>query len=118
MHGLQECGHSGEPLTRKGRRVADMTPRPNYMFCSAATEPYTLCGLEEVVRISEVERVSLHHLPDVYLGRIGKTWSELEIHIDSLMAIALLSGFGTASASRLRKHWDADWITVSTRKAA
>lgn len=39
------------------------------MLVTAATDPYTQCGLRKVVCISDLDRFALHHLPDKYCAR-------------------------------------------------
>jgi len=41
------------------------------MLETAATDPYTQCGMRKLVCISHLNDFCLHHLPNVYLGRIG-----------------------------------------------
>jgi 2-polyprenyl-3-methyl-5-hydroxy-6-metoxy-1,4-benzoquinol methylase len=51
------------------------------MLCSAATDPYTRCGFQKVICISDIKSFLLHHLPDVYLGRIGVCADEIDAQI-------------------------------------
>jgi len=57
------------------------------MLCSAATDPYTRCGFTKVLCISHIADFSLHHLPDVYLGRIGIDREEIDRQIAKLVEI-------------------------------
>lgn len=41
------------------------------MLVTAATDPYTQCGLRRLVCVSRIDDFLLHHLPNVYLGRLG-----------------------------------------------
>lgn len=41
------------------------------MLCTAATDPYTRCGLRRVLCVSPIEDFELHHLPNVYIGKTG-----------------------------------------------
>jgi len=41
------------------------------MLVTAATDPYTQCGMKKVICISDLDDFCLHHLPNVYLGKIG-----------------------------------------------
>lgn len=41
------------------------------MLVTAATDPYTECGMTKVVCISRMEEFCLHHLPNVYCGKLG-----------------------------------------------
>ena len=62
------------------------------MLCSAATDPYIHCGMTKVIRISDLDAFSLHHLPDIYLGRIGMKWEEMSAQIDRLTRVAADGG--------------------------
>jgi SAM-dependent methyltransferase len=57
------------------------------MLVSAATDPYTRCGLRRRICISRIDDVLLHHLPNVYLGRMGISEPELRAQIDALIRI-------------------------------
>ncbi|MCA9002623.1 MAG: methyltransferase domain-containing protein, partial [Planctomycetes bacterium] len=41
------------------------------MLVSAASDPYTQCGLQRLICVSRLDDFLLKHLPNVYLGRIG-----------------------------------------------
>ncbi len=58
------------------------------MLCSAATDPYTRCGFQKLIRISNIQAFSLHHLPDVYLGRIGIRADEIDAQIARMRELA------------------------------
>lgn len=57
------------------------------MLCSAATDPYTRCGLKKVVCITRLDDFLLHHLPNKYIGRMGISRDDLEIQKDALIEI-------------------------------
>lgn len=52
------------------------------MLVTAATDPYTQCGMKKLVCISHLDDFCLHHLPNVYCGRIGieSGYADLEIN--------------------------------------
>lgn len=52
---------------------------------TAATDPYTQCGLSKVICISHLQDFELHHLPDIYIGRLGLADSELHRQIEALV---------------------------------
>lgn len=58
------------------------------LICSAATDPYTQCGLEKVIGISSLNDFLVHHLPNTY---VGSAWdvgeSELRSQIQYLVRI-------------------------------
>lgn len=58
------------------------------MLCSAATDPYTRCGMKRMICLSRIRDFLLAHLPNVYLGRMGVSLPELEGQITALEAIA------------------------------
>jgi 2-polyprenyl-3-methyl-5-hydroxy-6-metoxy-1,4-benzoquinol methylase len=62
------------------------------MLESAATDPYAQCGLTKVVCISHLDEFCLHHLPDVYLGRIGIEKPEIDRQIARLLRIRETDG--------------------------
>jgi 2-polyprenyl-3-methyl-5-hydroxy-6-metoxy-1,4-benzoquinol methylase len=78
---LKKCLDSGgfTKGVRKGRYD---------MLCTAATDPYTQCGLQKLVPISHIERFLLAHLPNVYLGRIGVRIEDLAPQISKMMEMA------------------------------
>jgi 2-polyprenyl-3-methyl-5-hydroxy-6-metoxy-1,4-benzoquinol methylase len=38
------------------------------LLCTAATDPYTQCGMEKLICISRVDDLLIHHLPNKYVG--------------------------------------------------
>jgi SAM-dependent methyltransferase len=58
------------------------------MLCAAATDPYTRCGFRKTICISRLEDFSLHHLPDIYLGRIGVETPEIDAQVRRLLELA------------------------------
>jgi 2-polyprenyl-3-methyl-5-hydroxy-6-metoxy-1,4-benzoquinol methylase len=67
------------------------------MLVSAATDPYVRCGLRRVLCVSRIEDFLLHHLPNVYLGKLGISEADWNAQIEALHAVA----GGAASAGRL-----------------
>ncbi|MEW6681752.1 MAG: class I SAM-dependent methyltransferase [Nitrospirota bacterium] len=62
------------------------------MLVTAATDPYTQCGMKKLVCISHLNDFCLPHLPNAYIGRIGleAKWADREIE-----ALKVLSGTPT-----------------------
>ncbi|MBY8977959.1 class I SAM-dependent methyltransferase [Rhodobacteraceae bacterium NNCM2] len=58
------------------------------MLCSAATDPYTRCGLHKVICVSAIDRFSLHHLPNKYIGKIGVPKAEIDLQLKKIREIA------------------------------
>ncbi|MFT7677150.1 MAG: 2-polyprenyl-3-methyl-5-hydroxy-6-metoxy-1,4-benzoquinol methylase [Planctomycetota bacterium] len=77
---LQRCIDSGEYLVAPHEGRYDM-------LVSAATDPYTRCGLERVVCVNRVEDFLLHHLPDVYLGKIGTDAPDVQVQLEALLSV-------------------------------
>ena len=58
------------------------------MLVSAASDPYTQCGLQRMICISRLPDFLLRHLPNVYLGRIGIHEDDFLPQIAALKSIA------------------------------
>lgn len=41
------------------------------MLVTAATDPYTQCEMKKLICISHLDEFCLHHLPNIYIGKIG-----------------------------------------------
>jgi 2-polyprenyl-3-methyl-5-hydroxy-6-metoxy-1,4-benzoquinol methylase len=57
------------------------------MLCSAATDPYTQCGLRKLICISRLDDFSLHHLPNKYIGKFGISGQVLRRQVEALTRI-------------------------------
>jgi len=57
------------------------------MLCTAATDPYTSCGMRKVVSLTRLDDFMLHHLPNAYLGRIGMSRADFQAQVDALVAM-------------------------------
>lgn len=64
------------------------------MLVSAATAPYVRCGLRKVFCLERIEDQLVHHLPNVYLGKLGVTQEEFETQLAALMALPARAGDG------------------------
>ncbi len=58
------------------------------MLCSAATDPYTSCGLRKVICLEEIESFLIHHVSNQYVGRLGTAWGEFRGEIAALHSLA------------------------------
>jgi len=67
------------------------------MLESGATDPYSQCGFTKVIRIDAIDDFLLHHLPNVYLGRMGIDETEFRAQLEALVRIER----GEAPSSRL-----------------
>jgi SAM-dependent methyltransferase len=54
---------------------------------TAATDPYTQCGFKKMICISELDRASVHHLPNAYLGRFGIDEGEMKSQVGALLRL-------------------------------
>ena len=55
------------------------------LLVTAATDPYTQCGLSKVICISHLQDFEIHHLPDIYIGRLGLADGEFQRQIEALL---------------------------------
>ena len=58
------------------------------LLVTAATDPYTQCGLTKVICVSHLEDFCLHHLPNQYIGRMGVSNADLQLQLDALISMA------------------------------
>lgn len=58
------------------------------MLVSAATDPYTQCGLEKLLCVSRLDDFSCKHLTNKYVGSIGLPASLVEVQRTALLDIA------------------------------
>jgi SAM-dependent methyltransferase len=57
------------------------------MLCSAATDPYTSCGLRRMIGISRLNELLILHAPNRYVGKIGLPLAMVEQQIQALLEI-------------------------------
>jgi 2-polyprenyl-3-methyl-5-hydroxy-6-metoxy-1,4-benzoquinol methylase len=55
------------------------------LLCSAATDPYTRCGMTKLICISHLDEFLIHHLPNKYIGRLGLDRLSFEYQIQALL---------------------------------
>ncbi|MBD3244255.1 MAG: hypothetical protein GF331_26925 [Chitinivibrionales bacterium] len=67
------------------------------MLVTAATDPYTQCGLRKMICISELNRFALHHLPNKYWTRELLWIADERIVKAQLAALASSSGVQVSS---------------------
>lgn len=58
------------------------------MLCTAATDPYTSCGMTKLVCVSDLDGFLVEHLSGRYLGKLGPTRATFQAQIDALLRIA------------------------------
>jgi SAM-dependent methyltransferase len=85
------------------------------MLVTAATDPYTQCGLTKVICISQIEEFLLHHLPNVYLGRLGVPERCFSLQLGALEDIrhGTRSAEQLSAATPLSGHWGKNFYAAS-----
>ena len=78
-HQLQRVISSGKYLVEPHQGRYDL-------LCSAATDPYTQCGLKKVICISQIDDMLVHHLSNRYAGQLGINQSDFEIQVSSMLS--------------------------------
>jgi 2-polyprenyl-3-methyl-5-hydroxy-6-metoxy-1,4-benzoquinol methylase len=58
------------------------------MLVSAATDPYVRCGLRRVLPVTRIDEFLVHHLPNVYLSRLGVGEVEWQAQLAALREVA------------------------------
>ena len=58
------------------------------LLCSAATDPYTQCGLTKLTPISHLDDFSVHHLSNKYVGKLGISQPEMHTQVNAVLRIA------------------------------
>ena len=54
---------------------------------TAATDPYTQCGLKKLICISHLNDFCVHHLPNLYIGKLGVDVEWADSEIDKLRSL-------------------------------
>lgn len=57
------------------------------LLCTAATDPYTQCGLTKLIPVSHIDDFIVHHLSNKYVGKLGVDGPELHKQIEALLQI-------------------------------
>jgi SAM-dependent methyltransferase len=57
------------------------------MLETAATDPYTQCGMKKLICISRMEDFLIHHLPNVYIDKLGLDEDLAEKEIEKLKSL-------------------------------
>lgn len=69
------------------------------LLVSAATDPYTQCGMRKLLCVSRLDDFTAKHLTNKYIGKTGVQKSEMDVQIAALLAI---SRNGRAAAEPMR----------------
>lgn len=78
---LQRCIDSGGFLVEPYEHRYDL-------LCTAATDPYTSCGMTKLINLSRIEDFFIHHLPNKYLNVFGINAEAMSLQMDALRKIA------------------------------
>jgi 2-polyprenyl-3-methyl-5-hydroxy-6-metoxy-1,4-benzoquinol methylase len=73
---------------QSGGFLADPREDKYDLLCTAATDPYTQCGLRKFIPVSHVGDFTVHHMSNKYVGRLGITAAELKHQIGALIQIS------------------------------
>lgn len=79
------------------------------LLCAAATDPYTQCGLARVICISHLSEFELHHLPNVYLNRIGLSETDHRVQIGALFDVLGRTDLGRELFATEKSMATPDW---------
>lgn len=58
------------------------------LLCTAATDPYTQCGLTKLIPVSHLDEFTVHHMSNRYVGNMGVTGTAFRKQINELLQIA------------------------------
>jgi 2-polyprenyl-3-methyl-5-hydroxy-6-metoxy-1,4-benzoquinol methylase len=98
---------------RSGGFVTAPHEGPYDMLVSAATDPYTRCGLRKVLSVSRFEDFTLHHLPNAYVGRMGIWQEDMDLQRQALSELAASGGVGSylfdVTSPTTDGRWDKDY---------
>jgi SAM-dependent methyltransferase len=61
---------------------------PFDMLVSAATDPYLHCGLRRRLCLTRIDDFLVHHLPNVYLGKLGIDEVSFRTQVDAVIQVA------------------------------
>jgi len=58
------------------------------MLCTAATDPYTQCGLKKLICLNRFDEFLLPHLPNRYIGTLGIDRKDVSVQLKALTELA------------------------------
>lgn len=58
------------------------------LLCTAATDPYTQCGLTKLIPVSRLEDFTVHHMSNKYVGKMGLSGAQFLKQLAELRRIA------------------------------
>ncbi|MCA6119991.1 class I SAM-dependent methyltransferase [Bradyrhizobium sp. WSM 1738] len=75
------------------------------LLCTAATDPYTQCGLTKLIPVSHLDAFTVHHMSNRYVGTMGVTAEEFGKQTDALMRVALNDSSTESLLPARSWHW-------------
>ncbi|MGN6284170.1 MAG: class I SAM-dependent methyltransferase [Afipia sp.] len=75
------------------------------LLCTAATDPYTQCGLTKLIPVSHLDDFSVHHMSNKYVDSMGISKASLLRQIEGLFQIANQAEAGLSLFSTETKLW-------------
>lgn len=103
---------------------------PYDLLVTAATDPYTQCGMKKLLCISRMDDFVLPHLPNKYVGEMGLREDDLRIQLRAMREIAagerpavelMQERMSTRLAGTTKSYYEAarpdvlEWMTPSVR---
>ena len=79
------------------------------LLVTAATDPYTQCGLRRLVCVSELDRFVMPHLPSAYIGRMGLEREAFETQAVALAEIERGERSAGALTTTTTRAWRERW---------
>ncbi|MCK1619079.1 methyltransferase domain-containing protein [Bradyrhizobium sp. 159] len=76
----------GKALNSGGFDVAPHESKYD-LLCTAATDPYTRCGLTKLIPVSHLEEFTVHHMSNRYIGKMGVAAEEFGQQTQALLQI-------------------------------
>lgn len=58
------------------------------LLCTAATDPYTSCGMTKLINLPRIKDFCVHHVPNKYIGVYGIYEDAMAIQIEALNKVA------------------------------
>jgi 2-polyprenyl-3-methyl-5-hydroxy-6-metoxy-1,4-benzoquinol methylase len=58
------------------------------LLCTAATDPYTQCGMVKLIPVSRIDDFVVHHLSNKYVGQVGVHASEMKTQLEAMARVA------------------------------
>ena len=73
---------------RSGGFMVEPHEGPYDMLCSAATDPYTRCGLKKYICLSDIDNFLLPHMPNNYFWNLGIPYGKFIAQVNWMISIS------------------------------